>query len=104
MPGSVESQVAVNTDNIIDLRNEAERVRDRLHKLEAGQESVRLLTRQVAELHESLPHLARQAAREAVAEARRSRHADWFANLRTYAAVASAGAALATIIILLILR
>jgi hypothetical protein len=104
MEGSLEARVAVNSDNIADLQEEMRRVRDTLHKRAVLGTIVESLRREVDELGKDLPLLARQAAREAVAEARRTRHADVGANLRVYAAVASAGAALATIIILLVLR
>lgn len=104
MPGSLEPIVAVAVDNIRVLQAEIGRVRERLHRLESGQEGVRLLRQNVTELHDQLPNLARQAAREAVSEDRRRRHADWFSNLRTYAAVFSAGAAVAGLLVAFLLR
>jgi hypothetical protein len=57
----------------------------------------------VSELQEQMPNLARQAAREAVAEFMRRKHADLFGNLRTYAAIASVGVALGAVIVKLVL-
>lgn len=99
VPESVESRVAVNTDNIAKLQSEQDRHRLRLHKLESGYRGVEHLTRMVADLQADMPNLARQAAREAVTEARRARHSDTLSNLRTYAAVFSAGAALCALVI-----
>src|SRR5213592_4508435 len=104
MDGSLEAQVAVNRDNIGDLQREVERLRDRIHTLSSTVRGVELVARRVAELDENLPHLARQAAREAVAEARRTRHADTLRNVSMYTGVALVGAALATIVIQLLLR
>lgn len=97
-------QVAVNTDNIADLRRENDRQRERIHKLEATVSAVGVLTRTVSELQESLPNLARRAAREAVAEDRRARHRDFFSNLRTYAAIATVGVALGALIVGILLH
>jgi len=58
----------------------------------------------VDELQESMPTLARRAAKEAVAEARIARHRDLGANLRTYAALLSGGVALGALIVALVLR
>ena len=96
--------VAVAIDNIADLQREAERQRERIHHLESTVHGVRALTRVVDELQESMPNLARRAAKEAVAEDRRARHRDWYSNLRTYAAVASVGVALGALIVALVLR
>ena len=87
-----------------ELRNEVIRLRDRCHALESDRATVRVLQRAVTELESQLPNLARQAAREAVSEDRRRRHADLFGNLRTYAAIASAGIALGALIVALLLR
>lgn len=103
VPDSVESRVAVNTSNIEDLRLEMVRVRERIHSLESSLVAVRVLTNAVEELQESMPNLARRAAREAVAEDRRARHRDFFSNLRTYAAIASAGIALGALAVALLL-
>jgi hypothetical protein len=96
--------VAVAIDNIADLRREQDRQRDKLHHLESTIHGVRMLTKAVDELQESMPNLARRAAKEAVEEARRARHRDIFSNLRTYAAVASVGVALGALIVGLVLR
>ena len=104
MSESLEARVAVNSDNIEDLQREVERARERIHHLESTVHSVRMLTKAVDELQESMPTLARRAAREAVAEDRRARHRDWFSNLRTYAAVLSAGVALGSLIVYLAVR
>jgi uncharacterized protein YoxC len=104
MPESIESRVAVNSDNIGRLFAEQERLRGRIHTLESTVSGVTMLTKAVEELQESMPNLARRAAREAVAEDRRARHRDIYANLRTYAAIASSAAALASLIVYLALR
>src|SRR6266566_2511535 len=98
MPDSLEARVAVNSDNIEDLQREADRQRERIHHLESTVHGVRALTKVVDELQESMPNLARRAAKEAVAEDRRARHRDWFSNLRTYAAIATVGVALGALI------
>ena len=104
MHDSLESRVAVNSDNIADLQREQERHRERIHHLESTIHGVRTLTRAVDELNESMPILARRAAKEAVAEARLARHRDVGANLRTYAIVLSSGVALGALIVGLVLR
>ncbi len=104
MDGSLESRVAVNSDNIEDLQREVARQRDRIHHLESTIHGVRVLTKAVDELQESMPILARRAAKEAVAEARRARHSDVFANLRTYAILISTGVALGALVVGLVLR
>jgi len=104
MGDSLEARVAVNTDNIEDLQAEVVRQRDRIQHLESTIHGVRILTKAVEELQESMPTLARRAAREAVAEDRRARHSDLFSNLRTYAAVLAAGVALGALIVGLVLR
>lgn len=104
MPGSVESQVAVVADRVAHLETEVERNRVRLHNMESAVHGVRVLSRAVDDLQESLPSLARRAAQEAVAEDRRARHRDLFGNLRTYAAIASVGVALGALIVGLVLR
>src|SRR5882724_10504373 len=96
--------VAVAIDNIRDVRREQERQRDKLHHLESTVHSVRVLAKAVDELQESMPNLARRAAKEAVAEDRRARHRDWYSNARTYAALLSAGVAVGALIIGLVLR
>ena len=96
--------VAVNTDNIRDLQAEQAELRKRTHALESTAQGVNLLAKAVDELQESMPNLARRAAREAVAEDRRARHRDWFATARTFAAVLSAGAAIGSLIVYLVLR
>ena len=96
--------VAVNTDNIRDLQAEQAELRKRTHALESTSQGVNLLAKAVDELQESMPTLARRAAREAVAEDRRARHSDLFSNLRTYAAVLAAGVALGALIVGLVLR
>lgn len=96
--------VAVAIDNISDLRREQDRQRDKLHHLESTVHSVRVLAKAVDELQESMPNLARRAAKEAVEEARRARHRDLFSNLRTYAAIATVSIALGALIVGLVLR
>ena len=96
--------VAVAIDNIADLRQEQAELRKRTHALESTVHGVNLLAKAVDELQESMPTLARRAAREAVAEDRRARHRDWFANARAFAAVASAGIAFGSLIVYLVLR
>lgn len=100
----VESQVAVNTENIARLEVEVDRLRDRCHKLESDRATVRHLKTLVENLIEDLPNLARQAAREAVSEMQRRKRADTFANWRTYATLLSAGAAVGALIVSIILR
>jgi len=104
MGESLEARVAVNTDNIEDLQAEVGRQRDRIHHLESTIHGVRALTKAVDELNESMPNLARRAAKEAVAEARIARHRDVGTNLRTYAALLSVGVALGALIVGLVLR
>ena len=96
--------VAVAIDNIADLRQEQAELRKRTHALESTVHGVNLLAKAVDELQESMPTLARRAAREAVAEDRRTRHRDWWSYARTYAALLSAGAAVGAIIVGLVLR
>src|SRR5437879_6654668 len=84
MSESLEARVAVNTDNIEDLQREVERARERIHHLESTVHSVRMLTKAVDELQESMPTLARRAAQEAVAEDRRVRSRDWYSHVRAY--------------------
>ena len=83
---------------------EIRRLRDRVHELRGLPMVVDGLRREVAELHEDLPNLARQAAREAVSESKRREHSDTLANLRTYAALLTAGIALGALIVGLVLR
>ena len=104
MSESLEARVAVNTDNIEDLKREVERARERIHHLESTVHSVRMLTKAVDELQESMPTLARRAAQEAVAEDRRVRSRDWYSHVRAYAAVLTAGIALGALIVGLVLR
>ena len=104
MQGSIQSQVAVNTDNIAHLEREFDRFRERLHTMESTVHTIRVLTKAVDELQESMPTLARRAANEAVAADRRARHREWYTTARTYAALISAGAALGALIVALVLR
>lgn len=104
MPDSLESRVAVNSDNIGQLQAEVARQRERIHHLESSLHGVRTLTRVVDELQESMPTLARRAAREAVAEDRRARSRDWYSHVRTYAAVLTVGIALGAVIVSVVLR
>jgi FtsZ-binding cell division protein ZapB len=104
MPDSLASLIAVARDNISDLQRESERQRESIHTLQSAIHGVRLLTKEVDELQESMPNLARRAAKEAVEEDRRVRHRDWYANLRTYAALVSSGAAFGALIVALVLR
>ena len=96
--------VAVLVDNVDDLQRELAELRKRTHAVESSLHGVNLLTRAVDELQESMPNLARRAAREAVAEDRRARHRDWWSYARTYAALLSAGVALGALIVGLVLR
>jgi hypothetical protein len=102
MPESVASRVAVNTDNIADLQTEVGRLRERIHHLESAIHGVRVLTKVVDELQDSLPTLARRAARDAVTEYNRRQHADRFANWRMYLAVLTFGVALGAFIVSLV--
>jgi len=104
MHESLESRVAVNTDNIEDLQRESERARERIHHLESAVHGVRALAKVVDDLQESMPILARRAAKETVAEARLARHSDLFANLRTYAILLSTGVGFGALIVGLVLR
>lgn len=97
-------KVAVAIGNIADLRQEQAELRKRTHALESTVHGVNLLAKAVDELQESMPTLARRAAREAVAEDRRARHRDWYANARTYAALLTAGVALGALIVSLVLH
>jgi hypothetical protein len=96
---SVESRLAVALDNIGDLQAESDRQRARIHKLESTVRGVEMLTQAVNELHESLPRLARQAAREAVNEAHKRRHADTAANVRLLLYALSVGTGLGALIV-----
>ena len=100
----IHSRVAVNTEQIRSLRGESDRMRERLHELESDRATLRLVVQQVRELTEQMPNLARRAAREAVDEYLRRRHADTLSNWRTYAALLGAGAALGALIVGLVLR
>jgi hypothetical protein len=102
MPDSVESRVAVNTSHIADLRRELERARERIHALESTVSGVGVLSRAVTELQEQMPNLARQAAREAVAEYMRRKRAETFGNWRLYLAAGGFGVALGAFIVSLI--
>lgn len=102
MANSVESLLAVAIDNIADLQTEVGRLRDRIHALESTLSGVRVLTKAVEELRESMPTLARRVARETIAEDRAARHSDLFSNLRTYAVVLSVGIALGALIVSLV--
>lgn len=104
MPGSLESLLAVALDNIEDLKREVQRNRETIHTLRSTVSALDHLPTLVRELQAAMPRLARQSARQAVDEAHRRRHANVAANLRTYAAVLSAGAALGGMIVTLILR
>ncbi len=104
MGDNLDSLLAVARDNIASLQREQDRQRDKLHHLESTVHGVRALTKAVDELQESMPNLARRAAKEAVAEAQRARHRDLFSNLRTYAAIASVSVALGALIVGLVLR
>jgi chromosome segregation ATPase len=103
-PDGLESQVAVNTEQLRHLANELGRTRERLHELESDRATLRLVVQQVRELTEQMPNLARRAAREAVDEFLRRRHADTLSNWRTYAALLSAGVAFGALIVGLVLR
>jgi cell division protein FtsB len=96
--------VAENRANIATLAGEMERVRQSIHDLRSTVRGVEYLTRTVDELHADLSDLAQQAAEDAVTEYLRRRHADTFANLRTYAALVSAGVALGALIVAAFLR
>src|SRR5438105_2732065 len=100
----IHSRVAVNTEQIRSLRGESDRMRERLHELESDRATLRLVVQQVRELTEQMPNLARRAAREAVDEYLRRRHADTLSNWRTYAALLGAGAAPGALIVGLVLR
>lgn len=104
MPGSTESQVAVNTDNIGRLFEESDRTRTRLHEHESKLASVALLSQAVHELREEMPNLARQAAREAVSEFVARRHSSALANWRVVLAALSVGAAVGALIVSIALR
>src|SRR5207302_5480072 len=100
----IHSRVAVNSEQIRHLANELGRTRERLHELESDRATLRVVVTQVRELTEQMPNLARRAAREAVDEMLRRRHADTLGNWRTYAALLSAGVALGALIVALVLR
>lgn len=100
---SIEERIAVHGERLEVLREEVGKNRDNIHKLQTGHVALELLARQVDELREELPHLARRAAREAVSEFQKRRRADALADWRTYAALVSAGAALGGLIVALIL-
>ena len=102
MPDSIESRVAVAIESIHVLQREVQRNRESIHELQSTVRGVEMLTRQVAELHENLPALARQAARDAVSEFWQRRHADTLRNWSVYAAIASVGVALGALIVSLI--
>lgn len=104
MPGTIDSRVAVVETSVAHLEREVERFRERLHTMESVVHGVRVLTKAVDELNESMPTLARRAATEAVLADRRTRHREWYSNLRTYAAILSAGVGLGALIVGLVLR
>ena len=69
---ALASQVAVNTDNISRLFGEQEKLRDRLHSVEADRATVLLLAQKVDNLARDLPTMVERAAEtaaEKVAEA-----------------------------------
>jgi hypothetical protein len=103
-PAGLESQVAVHGEQIRTLASELGAARTRLHELESDRATLRLVVRQVRELTEQMPNLARRAAREAVDEYLRRRHADTLSNWRTYAAMISAGGVIGGLIVGLVLR
>jgi hypothetical protein len=100
----IESRVAVVEESLRTAWREVERARERLHKLEVDRATVRLLARQVSDLSEQTPALARRAAREAVDEMLRRKHADTLSNWRAFAAFLSAGIALGSLIVYVVLR
>lgn len=104
MPDRIESLLAVAIDNIADLQAEVRALRDRIHRLESTVRGVEHLAKEVRALHDSLPNLARQSAREAVTEYLKRRQAERFTAWRTYAAVASVGIAFGALIVALVLR
>ena len=103
MSESTEARLAVALDNIRDLQAEMERARERIHKLQSAVRGVEMLSKEVKALQDQLPHLARQSARDAVTEFWQRRHADTLKNWSTYAAVFSAGAAVAALIVSIVL-
>jgi len=102
VPESIESRVAVALDNITRLWDEVERHRLSIHQLRSTVQGVTMLSRAVAELQEQMPNLARQAAREAVAEMLRRKRSETFANWRMYLAVGGFGVALGAFIVSLV--
>ena len=102
MPEELGSRVAVNSDNIARLWEEVERHRLSIHELRSAVQGVAVLSRVVTELQEQMPNLARQAAREAVAEMLRRKRSETFANWRMYLAVGGFGVALGAFIVSLV--
>jgi hypothetical protein len=93
---SLEAQVAVNTDNITRLFAEQERLRDKLHVFESDRATVLLLAQKVDNLSMQLPAMVERAATQAAAKVSAGRKGD----IRTWAALASSLAAVATLLYL----
>jgi hypothetical protein len=100
----LDARVAVNVESIRVLDREMERAWHRLDRLETDRATIALLVRQVSDLSDEMPTLARQAAREAVDEFLRRKHADTLSNWRAFAAFLSAGIALGSLIVYVVLR
>jgi ferric-dicitrate binding protein FerR (iron transport regulator) len=101
---SLESRVAVNSDNIGRLFAESDRTRARLHEHESALATVALLSQTVHDLREDMPQLARSAAREAVTELRRREHSDVLTNWRVILAALTLGVAVGALIVSIVLR
>jgi hypothetical protein len=100
----LDSRVAVNAENIRVLEREQERTWARLDRLETDRATIRVLVHQVSDLSEQMPSLAKRAAREAVDEMLRRKHADTLSNWRAFAAFLSVGIALGSLIVYVVLR
>jgi hypothetical protein len=91
---SLESQVAVNTDNITRLFAEQENMRGRLHSLESDRATVLLLAQKVDNLARDLPQMVRFAAESAAekvaAAAAQARSTSWQVRLGIAAAIIAA--------------
>jgi hypothetical protein len=91
---SLESRVAVNTDNITRIFAEQERMRDKLHLLESDRATVLLLAQKVDNLARDLPqqvrYAAELAAEKVAATTAQARTTSWQVRLGITAAVIAA--------------
>jgi hypothetical protein len=96
--------VAVVEESLRSAWRELERRGERLRDLEKDHATISLLAHQVSDLSQQMPTLAKRAAREAVDELLRRKHADTLSNWRAFAAFLSVGIALGSLIVYVVLR